>query len=227
MTPKGDKWRPSLGLVVFAVLSTVMALPLIGLFFFRLYDNQLIHQTQAELIAQSKVLAAIYAREVDARLPGIPLGRELAEGARPNPADNFAPIRPELDLAGNDLLARRPEARAANGDLDQSIGMSPENTLIVLSHLVDNASHHSATEVNLAASTVNGVVKVNVRNNGEDISEHNRDRIFDAFFTTRRDTGGTGMGLAIVQSMLRTNGGTIALARSESGVTFEIEFAAG
>ena len=526
MTPKGDKWRPSLGLVVFAVLSTVMALPLIGLFFFRLYDNQLIHQTQAELIAQSKVLAAIYAREVDARLPGIPLGRELAQGARPNPADNFAPIRPELDLAGNDLLARRPEARAASGpadpayveigarlrpiiqdtqrvtlagfrildpngvvvagrqevglslahieevaaalqgyyravlrvrisdqppppiysisrgtglrvfsampvivndrvagviytsrtpnnifkhfylergkfilaaiavlgataiiglvfsrtitrpmhqlisriaavgrgerealrpsmhygtrefallsqnfvdmadqlsrrsdyiatfaahlthelkspltsikgaaellldsaqsskgqltdverkkfltnilsdterldalvhrlrelaraensqhkgsatlrpivedlrrrfpetkvnatgDLDQSIGMSPENTLIVLSHLVDNASHHSATEVNLAASTVNGVVRVNVQNNGEDISEHNRDRIFDAFFTTRRDTGGTGMGLAIVQSMLRTNGGTIALARSEAGVTFEIEFAA-
>ena len=37
------------------------ALPLVGLFFFRLYDNQLIHQTQAELIAQSRVLAAVYA----------------------------------------------------------------------------------------------------------------------------------------------------------------------
>ncbi len=61
-----EKWRPSLGLVIFTVLASVAALPLVGLFFFRLYDNQLIHQTQAELIAQSRVLAAVYAREVEA-----------------------------------------------------------------------------------------------------------------------------------------------------------------
>ena len=53
---------------MFAVLATVAVLPLVGLFFFRLYDNQLIRQTQAELIAQSRVLAAIYAQEVTARL---------------------------------------------------------------------------------------------------------------------------------------------------------------
>ncbi len=52
------------GLVIFTVLASVATLPLVGLFFFRLYDNQLIHQTQAELIAQSRVLAAVYAREV-------------------------------------------------------------------------------------------------------------------------------------------------------------------
>ena len=46
----------------------VWPLPLVGLFFFRLYENQLIRQTQAELIAQSGVLAAIYAHEVEARL---------------------------------------------------------------------------------------------------------------------------------------------------------------
>ena len=50
---------------IFAVLATVAVLPLVGLFFFRLYENQLIRQTQAELIAQSRVLATIYAQEVD------------------------------------------------------------------------------------------------------------------------------------------------------------------
>lgn len=55
--PGRDKWRPSLGLVIFTVLASVATLPLVGLFFFRLYDNQLIRQTQAELIAQSRVLA--------------------------------------------------------------------------------------------------------------------------------------------------------------------------
>jgi hypothetical protein len=47
--PGREKWRPSLGLVIFAVLASVATLPLVGLFFFRLYDNQLIRQTQAEL----------------------------------------------------------------------------------------------------------------------------------------------------------------------------------
>src|SRR5712691_12923646 len=99
----GEKWRPSLGLVIFAVLTSVATLPLVGLFFFRLYDNQLIHQTQAELIAQSRVLAAVYAREVEARLgDGIALGAEIPPEARPDPEDRLTPIRPALDLAGND-----------------------------------------------------------------------------------------------------------------------------
>ena len=110
-----EKWRPSVGLVIFAVLASVAALPLVGLFFFRLYDNQLIHQTQAELIAQSRVLAAIYAREVEARLgAGIVLGAEIPPEARPNRDDQLMPIRPALDLAADgDLLRRRPDALPA------------------------------------------------------------------------------------------------------------------
>jgi hypothetical protein len=63
--------------------------------------------------------------------------------------------------------------------------------------------------------------------NGDAISEQNRDRIFDAFFTTRRDSGGTGMGLAIVQSLLRANGGSIRLLRPDRGAAFEVQFPAG
>src|SRR5436309_12654622 len=109
----GEKWRPSVGLVIFTALAAAATLPLVGLFFFRLYDNQLIHQTQAELIAQSKVLAAVYAKEVETRLAaGIVLGAEIPPEARPDPADDrMTPIRPALDLAaGGDLLRRRPDA---------------------------------------------------------------------------------------------------------------------
>ncbi|HKD24464.1 MAG TPA: hypothetical protein VKC66_00890, partial [Xanthobacteraceae bacterium] len=58
-----QKWRPSLAMIVCAVLTTVTALPLAGLFFFRLYENQLIRQTEAELNAQCAVLAALFERE--------------------------------------------------------------------------------------------------------------------------------------------------------------------
>jgi two-component system, OmpR family, sensor histidine kinase CreC len=113
------KWRPSIGLIVFAVLASVAVLPLFGLFFFRLYDNQLIRQTQAELIAQSEVFATIFAREVEARRAGgITLGAEIPESARPDPNDSVAPIRPALDLAGDELLRRRPDALSAAAPTD-------------------------------------------------------------------------------------------------------------
>ena len=116
-----QKWRPSLGLVIFTVLASVAVLPLMGLFFFRLYDNQLIHQTQAELIAQSRVLAAIYAEQVKARLgDGIPLGAAIPPEALPDRGDQMTPIRPALDLAGNDLLRRRPDALPAAKPADPS-----------------------------------------------------------------------------------------------------------
>jgi len=114
-----EKWRPSLAMIVFAVLAAVAVLPLVGLFFFRLYDNQLIRQTQAELIAQSQVFAAIYAREVVARGgSGLALGAEIPPEARPDPADQFAPIKPRLDLTANELLRRRPDARDAPAPAD-------------------------------------------------------------------------------------------------------------
>lgn len=116
MIRPGEKWRPSIGQVIFTALAAAATLPLVGLFFFRLYDNQLIHQTQAELIAQSRVLAAVYAREVEARLSGgIVLGAEIPPEARPDRDDQLTPIRPALDLAADgDLLRRRPDALPAN-----------------------------------------------------------------------------------------------------------------
>jgi len=121
-SPAREKWRPSVGFIIFTSLAAVAALPLVGLFFFRLYDNQLIHQTQAELIAQSRVLAAVYAREVEARLnAGIVLGSELPPGAVPIPEDKVTPIRPALDLtAGSDLLRRRPDALPAGAPASQA-----------------------------------------------------------------------------------------------------------
>ena len=110
--------RPTLGLIVFAVLSTVIALPLLGLFFFRLYDNQLIHQTQAELIAQSAVISTdLRPRDRGINPAVFRLGRRSHLSA-PGSGGPFLPIRPALDLAGNDLLARRPDARPAEAAPD-------------------------------------------------------------------------------------------------------------
>jgi signal transduction histidine kinase len=65
-----------------------------------------------------------------------------------------------------------------------------------------------------------------IANDGDPISEPNREKIFDAFFTTRRDAGGTGMGLAIVRAVMTSHGGSIRLLPSDQGVAFELLFPA-
>ncbi|WP_287141303.1 ATP-binding protein [Mesorhizobium sp.] len=93
-----------------------MALPLVGLFFFRLYENQLIRQTEAELIAQGAALAAIHAQEVrDAGIAAEKLGAAVPAD-RDNPDSPYRPIEPRLDLASDRVLATRPAATAATVD---------------------------------------------------------------------------------------------------------------
>lgn len=112
-----EKWRPRLGLVVLVILMTVMVLPFVGLFFFRLYENQLIRQTEAELIAQGAAIAAIYAREVrDADIPREKLGAMPAPAAGSSVDERYHPIEPRLDLAIDPVLPRRPDSVPAAVD---------------------------------------------------------------------------------------------------------------
>ena len=102
------KWRPRLGLIVFVALGVVLSLPLAGVFFFRIYENHLVRETEAELIAQCAVLAAIFKRDVEtAAVPNSLLGNAVAPDVAPGD-EPIRPFRPSLDLAADDLLPSRP-----------------------------------------------------------------------------------------------------------------------
>lgn len=98
--------------------------------------------------------------------------------------------------------------------------MSEENLRIVLGHLADNARHHGATRLQVEARAGADAMQIRITDDGSGISSNNRPRIFDNFFTTRREQGGTGMGLSIVRAMLGAHGGEIVLVESNQGATF-------
>jgi signal transduction histidine kinase len=114
-----QKWRPSLSLVVFLVLASVLSLPLFSFYFLKVYQNQLIQQTEAELIAQSAALSAIFRREVEIGIPqGVALGARIAPAAQNSAAEPYQPIWPKLELANESVLPPRPEARAPSAPAD-------------------------------------------------------------------------------------------------------------
>jgi len=114
-----------------------------------------------------------------------------------------------------------------HGDIDTPIAMSSENALIILSHLFDNAVRHDAKHITVTLNKDESGLVLFVGDDGEGISEHNRSKIFDSFFTTRRDQGGTGMGLGIVRTILHAHGGSIELVPSDRGTAFKIHIPAG
>jgi signal transduction histidine kinase len=143
---------------------------------------------------------------------------DLARAENLAPSGQSASISTALALLPTESrLAVRVEA---SGDI--GLPMSAENAAIVLANLIDNSVRHGATLVSIAAASADGKATILVSDNGAGISPSNRGRVFEPFFTTRRDSGGTGMGLGIVLALLKAHDGTIRLVDSERGTRFEI-----
>ncbi|MEM9139343.1 MAG: sensor histidine kinase, partial [Pseudomonadota bacterium] len=125
------RFRPRLSTVLLTVNLAVIALPLGSIFFFRIYENQLVQETERELISQAAIIAASYqlilnrpeaqqqattpspAPEQPAkRIAKAPGGRYDRLGVLlAEPTAQWIPIDPQLDLAVVDTMPSRPDGR--------------------------------------------------------------------------------------------------------------------
>jgi len=81
-----------------------------------------------------------------------------------------------------------------------------------------------AAEKISAGRSQGAVVRLEFYDNGTGIRPGDIPRVFDPFFTTRRDSGGTGLGLSISFGIVRDHGGTITVSSEEGRYTrFQIE----
>lgn len=158
--------------------------------------------------------------------------RDLVSYARPSTEEPaFVPIRDVLEqsLLFCDHVVREVNATverrfhdesatvyAVKGQLHQVFinlitnachALGPMGGCIVLSSFLDDAED----------------LHVTVEDDGCGIPHHQRERIFEPFFSTKDEGKGTGLGLSIVRNIVHQHGGTIAVAEREGGGTvFEI-----
>lgn len=99
----------------------------------------------------------------------------------------------------------------------------------LVTNLLTNAIRHTPTEgeVNISCELVKDMVRIEVRNEGEPIPTDELDRIWEPFVRVEksrsRDTGGTGIGLSIVKSIVTLHGGSCHVENVKDGVLFRIK----
>ncbi|MEZ0073109.1 sensor histidine kinase [Planotetraspora sp. GP83] len=140
--------------------------------------------------------------------------------------------REDVDLGGcvAGEVKRRSGRRPIRLELTPGVIVNGMRTQLcrVVTNLLDNAERHAATTVSVNVSREDGDALLTVVNDGEQIPEGDRERIFERFY--RRDAarsrshGGPGLGLAIAREVVEAHDGTIRVEDAEEarGVGFVI-----
>jgi signal transduction histidine kinase len=183
------------------------------------------------------------------RSPLASMRAQLETGTWPSDADGVRAEAARLSHIVDDLmdLAKADEAPppTSETDLDEVVveevsAISPTSNIEIsttnvgaarligdrqalarlVRNLVDNATRHATSRVDVSLANVGGVVTLAVDDDGDGVAEEDRETIFERFTRTdssrSRDTGGVGLGLAVVRATARRHGGD---ARCEAAPT--------
>jgi signal transduction histidine kinase len=100
--------------------------------------------------------------------------------------------------------------------------ITPEVVETLLETLVENSRQAGAGRVTIRIEPADTGVVLWVTDDGPGIAVADLERIFEPFFTGRREAGGAGLGLAIARSLLAATGGTIVAKEVPAGACFRL-----
>ncbi|MBP2704117.1 HAMP domain-containing histidine kinase [Microbispora sp. RL4-1S] len=96
----------------------------------------------------------------------------------------------------------------------------------VVANLLDNAERHAQSHVSVEVNGDGDEAVLRVVNDGDPISEPDREHIFERFYRTdsarSRTHGGTGLGLAIAREVVEAHDGTITVENGDRSVRFVV-----
>ena len=116
-----------------------------------------------------------------------------------------------------------------DSDLD-TVQMDSRLMGLALSNLLSNASRHADNEIQCSISAAGDGYEIEVDDDGRGVPEAERSSVFKAFTrlddSRNRDTGGYGLGLAIVSRIAALHGGSVTVDESTvlGGARFSIRW---
>lgn len=127
-----------------------------------------------------------------------------------------------------DLEPDLPMVRADSSRLRQVVVNMISNAYHALKTRTTETAEPKLFKITARRAGKNGeLVRVEFYDNGAGIKGEHLGKVFDPFFTTRRETGGTGLGLSVSFGIIRDFGGTINVESEEGKFTrFIIELSA-
>ena len=126
------------------------------------------------------------------------------------------------------VLTRLADAHAAPGfaltwtiaPSFPALAIEEEALETVLATLIENARQAGASALAITSGHRGKFASLALTDNGPGVPEGDVARVFDPFFTSKREVGGTGLGLPIARALAESRGGSLELGETASGACF-------
>ncbi|RNI17783.1 PAS domain-containing sensor histidine kinase [Flexivirga caeni] len=140
---------------------------------------------------------------------------------RRSPVDLLALVRAvieRLESAGHEGVS----FDVTSGESAVVLHADPDRLTQVLSNLLENAAQHGEHRVRVSVETTGDHVCFDVTDDGPGIAPEHRALVFSRFWQAKGRHGGNGLGLYVVQGLVRAHGGTIEVLDRRRGATFRV-----
>lgn len=152
---------------------------------------------------------------------------EFLKFARPAPPQRIENSINDVVKAGVDLVQREAAKTSSRIEtrIDETVplvSMDAEQVKQILINLLLNSvqAMPDGGTVTVTTGVYDAGVFFSVEDDGNGVSAENREKIFDPFFSTKKD--GTGLGLPIVKQLVEAMNGTVTLSDAPAGARFEV-----
>lgn len=92
-----------------------------------------------------------------------------------------------------------------------------EQVIINLMQNATEAVSGGLASIKIDTSNKGGHVELNIQDNGPGVANEIMDKIFDPFFSTRNNRGGTGLGLSVAHGIITDHGGRLSVSNLPGG----------
>ncbi len=198
-------------------------------------------QSQAEAAVSAPTEAELRARVADlcataratSRLTSQLLSLERVRGRSlkvlTQSADLVALVRDRVRPFAETQLRRGVDVAFSVIGTPRMIDCDPVLVEEMVVNILDNASQYALRpggNLDVSVAFEAGAVRMRFADDGPGVPADMRDRIFDRFFRIREDqSGGCGLGLAIVSDVARAHGGDARCVSDGAGLILEVTFA--